>query len=48
LTAIEVRRLRYLCVLAEQLHVTQAALLLNVVQPDLSHQIKQLEEELGA
>lgn len=45
---MEVRRLRYFCVLAEQLHFTKAALLLNVAQPALSHQIKQLEEEVGA
>ena len=44
---MEVRHLRYFCVLAEQLHFTKAALLLNVAQPALSHQIKQLEEELG-
>src|SRR5215469_2215241 len=44
---IEIRHLRYFCVLAEQLHFTKAALLLNVAQPALSHQIKQLEEELG-
>jgi DNA-binding transcriptional LysR family regulator len=44
---MEIRHLRYFCVLAEQLHLTKAALLLNVAQPALSHHIKQLEEELG-
>ena len=44
---MEIRHLRYFCVLAEQLHFTKAALLLNVAQPALSHQIKQLETELG-
>jgi len=44
---MEIRHLRSFCVLAEQLHFTKAALLLNVAQPALSHQIKQLEEELG-
>jgi DNA-binding transcriptional LysR family regulator len=44
---MEIRHLRYFCVLAEQLHFTRAALLLNVAQPALSHQIRQLEEELG-
>lgn len=44
---MEIRHLRYFCVLAEQLHFTKAALLLNVAQPALSHQLKQLEEELG-
>ena len=44
---MEIRHLRYFCVLAEQLHFTKAALLLNVAQPALSHQIRQLEEDLG-
>jgi DNA-binding transcriptional LysR family regulator len=45
---MEIRHLRYFCVLAEQLHFTKAAVLVNVTQPALSRQIKQLEEELGA
>jgi DNA-binding transcriptional LysR family regulator len=44
---MEIRHLRYFCVLAEQLHFTKAALLLNVAQPALSLQMKQLEAELG-
>jgi DNA-binding transcriptional LysR family regulator len=44
---MEIRHLRSFCVLAEQLHFTKAALLLNVAQPALSQQIKQLELELG-
>lgn len=44
---MDIRHLRSFCVLAEQLHFTKAALLLNVAQPALSHQIRQLEEELG-
>ena len=44
---MEIRHLRYFCVLAEQLHFTKAAVLLNVAQPALSRQIKQLEDEIG-
>jgi len=44
---VEIRQLRYVCVIAEQLHFTKASLLLNVAQPALSHQIKQLEKELN-
>lgn len=44
---MEIRHLRSFRVLAEQLHFTKAALLLNVAQPALSHQIRQLEDELG-
>jgi DNA-binding transcriptional LysR family regulator len=44
---METRHLRFFCVLAEELHFTRAALLLNVSQPAFSHQIMQLEDELG-
>lgn len=44
---MELRHLRYFVVVAEQLHFRHAAEIVRVAQPALSHQIRQLEEELG-
>ncbi len=44
---MELRHLHYFLKIAETSSFTQAALALGVTQPTLSHQIKQLEQEIG-
>jgi DNA-binding MarR family transcriptional regulator len=47
MSRIELHRLRYFVVLAQELHFRVAAAKLHIAQPPLTKQIKRLEEDIG-
>lgn len=44
---MDIRQLKYFVTIAEEGKITTAAKKLNMAQPPLSKQLKQMEEELG-